>query len=272
MEYFSFKCICLSNEYEREILLLFSRMINLKELTLYMIIDGRNKFIDGNDINNEILIHMTQLNRLKFCISSTIRINNLNVHLFKDDIQQTFTNALFKKVECIINNRYPFVTCHVFSLPFMLNKLQYIGNIFPSIIFNHVKILLIEDVIPFQHEFFIRLAWSFPLLEQLCVFNLKSQTLLLDNSNNSNAIVKYSHLMKLDIRDVHIDYIDQFLNYTKTCLPSLIELTVDYNLLKYVTEDFTRNETRFNCRNVKKINMTEKNIQSKDFFVYFPLL
>ena len=54
---------------------------------------------------------------------------------------------------------------HVFSLPFMFEALQYIGNTFPSIIFSHVRRLTVRDEVPFEHEFFNRIAWSFPFAE-----------------------------------------------------------------------------------------------------------
>jgi hypothetical protein len=260
------KCNCLSDEYEREILFLFSRMINLKELILHITIDAQRNFIDGNNISNEILIHMPRLERIIFYIQTDIKRNNLIIHLSKDDIQRSFEKLIFKEVDCIINYRYSLATCHVFSLPFMFKQLRCIGNIFPAIIFNHIKFLSVEDEIPFKHEFFVRLAWSFPSLEQLRIFNLRSQ------SSSSNMIIKYFHLIHLNIRDVHIDYIEQFLNDTKICLPNLTELTVDYNQLKIVTENFTKDETRFNCRNVKKLNINQTNLQSKDLFIYFPLL
>jgi hypothetical protein len=85
-------------------------------------------------------------------------------------------------------------------------------------------------------------------------------------------MIKYSHLSSLHIEDVHIDYIEQFLNDTKTCLPCFTELTVNYNQLKIVTENFTKDKTRINCKNVKKLNINQTNIQSKDFCVYFPLV
>jgi hypothetical protein len=244
-------------------------MINLKELILHIAIDAHRNFIDGNNISNEILIHMPRLERINFYIQTDIRRNNLISHLSKDDIQRSFSKIIFKEADCIINYRYSMVTCHVFSLPFMFKQLRYIGNIFPAIIFHHVKILSVVDEIPFKHEFFIRLAWSFPLLEQLRIINLRSQSSL---SNDSNIIIKYSHLIHLNILDVHTDYIEEFLNSTKICLPYLTELTVDYNQLKIVTENFTKDETRFNCKNVKKLNINERNIQSTDFFIYFPLL
>jgi hypothetical protein len=119
---FSLTCYCLSNEYDREIRLLFSRMSNLKELTLHVIINQRNSFIDGNHINNEILIHMPQLDRFKFCISTTIQRNQLIENLSKDDIQQTFSKISYKQVECIINCRYRLINYYQMKQIFIIMK------------------------------------------------------------------------------------------------------------------------------------------------------
>jgi hypothetical protein len=142
-------------------------MLNLEELTLYLAIDNRTTFIDGNHIYNEIVIHMPHLHTFYFCFCTDIRIDPLVNHLSKDDIQQTFINIKCQQqMECIVNYLNLTGTCHIFSLPFMFDYLGPIGNTFPSIIFNHVRRLWIYDKIPFNHEFFIRIAWSFPLLKE----------------------------------------------------------------------------------------------------------
>ncbi|CAM4851822.1 unnamed protein product, partial [Rotaria magnacalcarata] len=88
-----------------------------------------------------------------------------------------------------------------------------------------------------------------------------------------NSIVKYSHLIWLELECVHIDYVEQFLNETKTNLPSLTRLTIYYSVLCNVTEDFTRYITRRNCIKVNQLNLGGGIIErSKDFNVYFPLL
>jgi len=121
-------------------------MSSLEELTLYLTIDRRTTFIDGNHIYNEVLIHMLQLHTFNFCFCTNARIDPLVNHLSKDDIQRTFINIKCQQqMECIVNYRYITGTCHIFSLPFMFDCLDYIGNTFPSIIFNHVRILWIHD-------------------------------------------------------------------------------------------------------------------------------
>jgi hypothetical protein len=246
-------------------------MSNLEELSLHLTINDRTEFIDGNDIKNEILVYMPRLDRFNYSISTKIRFNYSMNHLRKD-IQGTFSPTIYKQAaHCIINNGYSTGTCHVFSFPFMFDQLTDVGNTFPSIVFNHVRILTVHDSIPFQDEFFLRLSYSFPLLEQLCVINLKPQSSLSDQSN-VNVYVKYPHLTFLSLRDVHIDYLEQFLNDTKTSLPCLTQLTADYNYLRIVTENFTRDRTRASCANVIKLNINEINVHSQDFHLYFPLL
>jgi hypothetical protein len=75
----------------------------------------------------------------------------------------------------------------------------------------------------------------------------------------------------LNIGFVHPDYIDQFLNDKKAHVPHLTKLAVNYDDLTIVTKNFTNDRTRFNCMNVKQLNIGPHiSIQSEDFHVYFP--
>jgi hypothetical protein len=252
-------------------------MPNLKELTLYITIKNRTAFIDGTDIYNGILVHMPRLHLFNFCICTNTKTNLLVHHLSKDDIQRTLNNIKHQQMDCIVNYQYSTAICYVFSLPFMLEILRFIGNTFPSIVFNHVRSLSVKDEVPFKHEFFNRIAWSFPLLKELCVINIEPQSLISDeqksNDNQLHSIIKYPYLISLRLGRVHIDYVEQFLNETKTHLPRLTELSVDYNQLTSVTENFIRDTTQLNCIKVKDLYVGETVVQpSKDFYVYFPLL
>ena len=167
--------------------------------------------------------------------------------------------------------------CSIFSLPFAFDRLEDIGNVFPDTIFNYVTYLLLQDVIPFNHEFFIRVARAFPLLNHFRIMNFKSQlscnlnTFSSDN-NQSFPIAQYPYLTSLDMRSGNLDYVEQFLNETKTYLLCLTELTVSYNDLRIVTKSFTREETRRNCAKVKRLIMITILVHSKDFYLYFPSL
>ena len=266
---------CISETYDNRILPLFRRMVNLEELTLSLNVGARTRFIDGTCIYNDILVYMPRLNKFNFCIVTGISMLHLTHRLSKEDIQRTFTNILFQQVECIITYSYFDVICHVFSLPFTCYYLNRIGNTFPAIIFNYVRRLQLQDSVPFEHEFFIRIAWSFPFLEQLSISNLKSQSSTSKKfycDNQLYEIVKYPHLISLDLYCAHDDYVEQFLNSTKTHLSRLTKLTVHYNQLEFVTENFTRNTTRLNCINVNELNIFEIKVHSKDVYIYFPLL
>jgi hypothetical protein len=170
-------------------------MANLEELTLYLTFKNRTTFIDGTDIYNEILVHMPRLHLFNFCICTNTTKNLLVHHLSKDDIQRTLCNIKYQQMDCIVNYPYSTAICYVFSLPFMFEILRFIGNTFPSIVYSHVKYLTVKDEVPLKDEFFHRIAWSFPLLEQLCVINIMPQSSISDerksNDNQLHSIVKY---------------------------------------------------------------------------------
>ncbi|CAF1018385.1 unnamed protein product [Rotaria sordida] len=129
----------LTDRYDTEILPLFRHMPNLEELTLYIMVYDRTTFIDGTHIYNEILVHLPRLHIFNFYISTCPKMDHLVRHLSKDDIQRTLINNIkYQPVDCIVNSEYKFPQCHVFSLPFMFERLDDIGNTFPNIIFNHV--------------------------------------------------------------------------------------------------------------------------------------
>ncbi|CAF4167645.1 unnamed protein product, partial [Rotaria sordida] len=68
-----------------------------------------------------------------------------------------------------------------------------------------------------------------------------------DHMISSYPIIEYSHLTSLDIIHANIDYAEQFLLETREHLSRLTELKINYYVLKIVTMNFTRDETRRNC-------------------------
>jgi hypothetical protein len=160
----------------------------------------------------------------------------------------------------------------------MFDYISFIENAFPNIIFNHVIKLLVDDEIPFEHEFFMRISRSFPLLKILIISNLTPQSRisnkLTSNDNELNStIIEYPYLTWLNLAFVHSDYIDQFLNDEKAHVPRLTKLAVNYYDLQMVTKNFTNDRTRFNCMKVKQLNIGSNiSPQSENFHVYFPSL
>ncbi len=136
------------------------------------------------------------------------------------------------------------------------------------------SVMFVQDIVPFNHEFFVRVAQSFPLLKNFRILNSKSQsscnlnTFSPDN-NQSNSIAEFPHLTYLDILCANINYLEQFLNERKTYVPCLTKLIVVYDNLRNVTNNFTREETRRNCAKMKKLMMTIPLVHSKDFYLYF---
>ncbi|CAF0850912.1 unnamed protein product [Rotaria sordida] len=92
------------------------------------------------------------------------------------------------------------------------------------------------------------------------------------DNNSTFSVIEYSHLISLDIKRVYLDYIAQFLLETKAHLPRLTELKVNYDQLKTVTKDFTRDATRRNCSKVERLIVEESTVFSKDVYQYFPSL
>lgn len=236
----------------------------------------RMKFVDGTQIRDGILVHMPQLNKFVFHITTEIRKEYIGHQLSNDDIQKTFTKIGYEQVGCIVKNLRRSGSCQVFSLPFIGDFLTSVGNIFPSTVFCHVKKLGLFDIVPFEHEFFLRIARFFPSLTKLDVSNLTPQlhssNVFDSNGNQLYPIVEYPHLTSLGLLSCHTDYIEQFLNNTKTHLSRLTHLKINYDQLRFVTQDFTRDATRFHCAQVKELIIYRTLVPSKDFCTYFPLL
>jgi hypothetical protein len=85
-------------------------------------------------------------------------------------------------------------------------------------------------------------------LEKLTLTNRKEQNnerfRKSKNETEDLSIIKYSHLIDLDLFKAHKDYLEQFLLHTRTYLPNDVYLYTDHQSLKKVTRHFTRDETR----------------------------
>ena len=66
--------------------------------------------------------------------------------------------------------------CAAFSVPFVFDEISYLGNTFPLIVFNRGAHLTVTDTVPFEHEFFARIACSFPSLKYLDVYSSQPQS------------------------------------------------------------------------------------------------
>jgi hypothetical protein len=271
------KCFSLKFNFEISLhdanfLSLFRRMSNLEKLTLYLCIKDQDRFVDGTLLHNEILVHMPHLHSFTFYIRTCINTIDLQDQLSSEDIQRTFTNIGLHHVVSIINSISDKQTaCSVFSIPFTFDCIEDIGHMIPNITFNYVTYLVVQDATSFNREFFIQVARAFPLLMTLHMLNMESQSCQFTNSQ-SYEIAKYPHLTYLDILCGNINYLEQFLNETKTYVPCLTKLRVVYNNLRIVTHDFTREETRRNCAKIKQLITLTSLVHTAEFYNFFPLL
>ncbi len=272
---FSLTCYDSTRGYDHQVLPLLRQMTHLEKLTLYLhLLDG-STFIAGTDLDNEIVIHMPRLHSFTFYIVSQNAIADTAIRVSEDDIQQTFTNTQHRQVACMVDYYDPHkMICRVFSLPFKFYRLDCIGNNIPNIVFNSVTHLKLWDKYAFKHEFFIRLTRAFPFLKNLSIWNIKPPFLEIPGYDIWHkdwcSIVEYSHLISLDIERANIDYVEHFLNEAKVYLPRLTELKIAYNVLKLVTKNFTRDETRRSCTRVKRLTVQGPIVYPENVYHYFP--
>ncbi|CAF1589150.1 unnamed protein product, partial [Adineta steineri] len=99
---FSLKSFYRFKQYDK-IVSLLHRMLYLEKLTLYLRIKGRNRVIDGTNIQHDILDYMPQLHSFTFYISTFIDTVDLFYKLSNEDIQQTLTNIGQHDVASMVN-------------------------------------------------------------------------------------------------------------------------------------------------------------------------
>ena len=198
----------------------------------------------------------------------TFRVTN-------DQIERTFINRKYRQVATMVDYFEPVkMICRVFSLPCKFSRLDEIGNNIPNIVFNTVTHVNLWDKEAFKHEFFVRLVRAFPFLQNLSIWNMKPPSWRFRQCHLLEwpTTVEYPHLISLDIARVHPYYVEHFLNETKTRLRRLTELTIHYQYLQGVTQNFTRIETQRNCAKVKRLFVQHPMVHGKNVYHYFPSL
>ena len=268
MKCFSLHCGTETDLYDEEILSLLHRMLNLEKLDLYLVVSCKNGFLDGNHLKENLLNHLTKLNQLTFNIRSTIRLDNQTNTLSNEDIQSTFkdfaNNRILSSVDYFSQMKQG--QCHIYSYPYRWKEYHQITNHFPGIISKYVREISLLDEQSFEHDFFLQISKSFPLLRKLTLINEKAQK----NKNHHLSITEYPHLSYLSLMDAHDDYIEEFFLQTNTCLPDNLHVTVDYQGFKRVTQDFTSNATRNNCQKLRSLGLIESDQVPEYVKEYFP--
>lgn len=142
--------------------------------------------------------------------------------------------------------------CHVYSLPFHMERMSYITHSFPGGMFENVRIVRMKDThYAFEHKLFAQISHSFTLLSRLMIDNINEQK---EKYEVRFSIINFPYLLELNYIGSHIDYVEEFLSDLNIRLPSLNTIHVSYKHLLIVTENFTRNTTRMNCAKLKYIS------------------
>ncbi|CAF4173351.1 unnamed protein product [Rotaria socialis] len=257
---FSLYCSEMTNAYDELTVPHLQRMSNLEKLSLNLIISVKNTFVDGNELKQNIINYMPRLKRFQFYICSDRYYPNQISLQSKEDIQHLFKD--FKDDQIISYIDYfqegQHSLCHIYLYSYKLKYYHTITNNFPGGLFKYVHELLLYDERPFEREFFLRIAQSFPFINILTIKNSKAQNNKLcresKNGNQDLSIIKYPHLTSLSLNEAHDDYIEEFLVDTRTCLPNnSVHLNIFFRQLKRMTHNFTRDVTRINCAKLVSI-------------------
>lgn len=265
--------------FDSKIVPLLRQMSNLEKLTLCFRVRGRSSFIDGVYLRNEVLHSMTKLNRFEFDIVCDETFINSVFEPNREFIRRTLISNGYNG-DCYVNYSpaESIGRCHLYSLPFTMNRIHRITSTFPGGNFVNVRSLRVFDLFrSFENSFFIKISHSFPMLTELSVRNNVERIekgSWTSTKSKKASFIEYPHLTTLNLCCAHIDYVEQFIFNFNIHLPSLNKLYVKYDDLVSVTNNFTRNPTRTNCYKLNEVvfGKTIHVVHSKDFYEYFPCL
>lgn len=255
-------------------------MINLETLILFLsVIRVDSTFIDGLQLNSQVLMHISHLQKFNININTgvLIKTNQINVPS-NEDIQRTFIGREYGQVDSYVHfeSRDGFAICpikrvmksHIYSIPYQFENFLHLNNSFQGGMFVTVRCLTMTDTYHFDHHLFQIISNDFLFLQQLIIQNMESQK----QKQHSSTLIHFPHLNLLNIVKAHIDYAEQFLIDTKTHLPCLLNLSIKYESFEIVTKNFTNHETYLYCAKLKSLYIDEPFCRSKHFHEYFPSL
>ncbi|CAF1432789.1 unnamed protein product [Rotaria sordida] len=270
---FSLTSSDLTMAYDNLIIPLLHRMINLEELKLLLsVIRFDSTYIDGIQLQDEVLIYIPRLNKLTFSIVTLLFNNNIKIDLrSNEEIQRSFIGRVYGQIgsdvqTLVMKNEG---ICHVYSLPYQFEDFYHLNNSFQGGIFNKVQCLLMTDqTYPFEHYFFQVISQDFPFLKELYIFNYQPQK----DKQHSSTWIRFPYLLLLNLVMAHMDYVEEFLFDKNIHLPRLLNLSIKYESLAIVTNNFTNDAARITCSKLKCLDISEPFVRPENFHQYFPLL
>ena len=256
---------------------LLCQMMRLEELTLRLSITDRSAFIESTHLSGQILPYFPHLRTFSYDISTDVSSLSEVLEQPIKGVQHLSYNGKCHPLVYYMHSLESGGACsHIFSLPFVFDTMEFITSHFPGgYLFTNVRRLLLFDIDqPMEHDFFVRIAASFPRLTSLSVTSYRTQKKKRIRRCSENGslvpLVQFDHLNELELTGGHLDYAEQFLLDTNTLLPRLKELTIDYERLFITTEHFTRHATRRNCMNIERLKLMQPIVYSEEMYLYFP--
>lgn len=249
-------------------------MRHLIELNLSLVVSYRASFVDGTELVNHILNPLVNLRALHFSVISE------RVGLIEElhPSPAVLTRALIERghnVCCYTDyNVLSQGHCHLYSLPFTMDHFRIHSHRFPGGSFASVRYLYAQDFVnPFEHEFFVRIAQSFPSLERFGIFNPNEQQRSTAQERCDEPTIEFPRLSALNLGDLCVTYAKQFLFDRTTRLPSLHILNISFRHLTTITENFSNAAARGNCANVQHLILDRTpRIYPENFYLYLPSL
>ena len=251
------------NPYEQCISLLQS-LSNVEYLTLLLAISRNgtkpNHFIDGSILEKNIYPYMPHLRQFNFHIRSILKNAS---HVTVDQIRQSFLKQQ-QAFDCALDHfKNGYGQCHIYSLPFIGTRLDFISNRFPlfdmkNTFSNVTTLLLFDDVKPFETIFFEHLSRALPRLKTLEIVNQLEQQ---EKTTTTKSNIHFTHLAVLILFDIHMDYAEQF--FYQSHLSSLIELAIDKDILLTIIAQ-NQQQAKDNCSLVHRLITSKPSYESID--------
>jgi hypothetical protein len=215
---------------------------------------------------------MPRLTEFIFSINTVVVIKDIKIDLASnEDIQRSFIGRGYGQVGSYVHTELMENQgkCHVYSLPYQFKGFLHLNNSFQGGMFDKVRCLVMtEERRPFEHQLFKVISQDFTFLTELYISNDEPQK----NKQQTSTLIIFPHLRLLHLDLVHVDYVEQFLFEKNTDLPRLLNLTIRYESLVMVTNNFTNDAARVNCAKLKSLQIYDPFVRSENFDQYFPLL
>jgi hypothetical protein len=213
---------------------------------------------------------MTQLKKFTFYIKTAVFAITPRVKLQSiEDIQRSFIGRGYQPVASYAG--LPLFSCdgecHIYSLPYDFEYFR-LDNAFQGGVFDKVRRLTMADQIPFENKLFKLLSQDFPFLELLYIDNIFPQ----EDNDHSSISITFPCLKFLDVMFADVDYAERFLLKKNMYLPRSSSLSIKYEVLIFLRNNFTNDATYFNFGKLKSLDAYQQFVRPKNFHQYFPLL